>query len=82
MVKGQRWEKNWQEQYYDGEVEYIDERCVSLEMKSGTNDCIKYLEKETNTYDSEVIWFKNEANKGKFYREPYKPENNIVKSLK
>lgn len=60
--------RTWEEQYFDGDVEYYDERDVSPEMKQGTNDCIKYIEE---VIDNEAAWFKK-ANSGKFYREPYK----------
>ena len=63
-------ERNLQEQYYDGEVDYYDERDVSPEMKKGTNDCIKYIEEES---DYDYLWYKHEAQK-KYYREPYKPK--------
>jgi len=62
--------KDWQDQYYDGESDYYDERDVSPEMKQGTNDCIEYIEE---VIDNEATWFKHEAQK-KYYREPYKPE--------
>ncbi|WP_405169316.1 hypothetical protein [Paenibacillus sp. FSL H3-0286] len=64
--------KTFQEQYYDGEVDYSDERCVSSEMKQGQYDCVKYL--DSQKIDDEVLWRKYHANSGKFYREPHKSE--------
>lgn len=52
MVRGQKLQKTWQEQYYDGEVEYADERYVSAYMFEGLDDCIEYL----NTYDDFEYW--------------------------
>lgn len=62
--------KTMQELYYDGEADYCDERDVSLDMKQGTNDCIEYIEQES---DYNILWYKQEAQK-KYYREPYKPK--------
>ncbi|MBT2759867.1 hypothetical protein [Paenibacillus sp. ISL-20] len=60
--------RTFQELYYDGEIDYYDERDVSPEMKKGINDCIKYIEEES---DYDLLWYKNEAQK-KYYREPFK----------
>lgn len=58
---------DWQDLYYDGETEYFDERDVSSYMKQGLNDCIEYIEDET---DNDILWYKNEAQK-KHYRKPH-----------
>lgn len=70
MTKRSLLERNLQELYYDGEVDYYDERDVSPEMKKGINDCIKYIEEES---DYDYLWYKYEAQKN-YYREPYKPK--------
>ncbi|OZB98038.1 hypothetical protein [Paenibacillus sp. XY044] len=62
--------RTFQEQYYDGDVDYCDERYVSPEMKQGTNDCVEYIEE---VIDNEAVWLMK-ANSGRFYREPYKSE--------
>ncbi|MGM1044865.1 MAG: hypothetical protein ACQEXX_01825 [Bacillota bacterium] len=63
-------QRNWQELYYDGLVDYYDERDVSLDMKQGTNDCIKYIEEDL---DHDIQWLKQEAH-NIYYRKPYKPQ--------
>lgn len=59
---------SWQDLYYDGYVEYFDERNVSSYMTEGLGDCIEYI--ENSFFDDEVLWLKNEAQK-KYYREPF-----------
>ncbi|QWU14418.1 hypothetical protein SAMN04487895_101729 [Paenibacillus sophorae] len=76
----QKHRRNLQELYYDGEAEYIDERYVSLELLQGDEDCVEYLDSKY-TYDDEIIRLKNGANKGKFYREPYKLESNAFEKI-
>ncbi|WP_169834406.1 hypothetical protein [Paenibacillus donghaensis] len=61
--------KSWGERYFDGEVDYVDERYVSDEMKEGTEDCVEYL--DTQKIDDEVLYLKREANSGEFYRAPF-----------
>lgn len=70
MTKKSHTQRNWQELYYDGEVDYFDERDVSPEMKQGINDCIKYIEEES---EFDILWYKHEAQK-KYYRKPYNPK--------
>lgn len=70
--------RTFQELYYDGEVDYYDERYVSPEMKQGIYDCIEYIENES---DYDLIWYKNEAQKN-YYREPYKPKQELKPHLK
>ena len=48
-------QRNWEELYYDGEIDYYDERDVSLDMKQGINDCVKYIEEES---DYDTLWYK------------------------
>lgn len=72
MTKRSLLERNLQELYYDGDADYYNERDVSPEMKQGVNDCIKYIENES---DYEILWFKQEAQK-KYYREPFKAKQN------
>ncbi|MFC3746492.1 hypothetical protein [Paenibacillus sp. GCM10012306] len=72
MIKKLKWKKTWQEKYWDGECEYIDERLVSWDWKNNKRIWIDYEQEMKNTYDDQVIWTKKDANSGKFYREPYK----------
>lgn len=60
-----------QDNYYDGlSSGCFDERFVSLEMRSGTKDCIQYIDENI---DDEVLWLKRNVLNTKFYREPFKP---------
>jgi hypothetical protein len=67
-------EKTWQERYYDGQCDYVDERLVSWDWENSTSILINYEQEIKNTYDDQVLSMKKEANSGKFYREPYKGE--------
>lgn len=67
--------RTFQELYYDGEVDYCDERYVSPEMKQGIYDCVEYIENES--LNDDYLWYKQEAQK-KYYREPYKPEEKAM----
>lgn len=63
----------WEDRYFDGEIDYYDERYVSLDWKNSTSNLINYQEEMLDTYDDDILWLKNEAQK-KYYREPYKQE--------
>ena len=61
-----------QEKYYDGLEDWYDERLVSKEFTEEYILQEAYKQEKYNTYDDEILWLKNEAQK-KYYRKPYKP---------
>lgn len=60
--------KGWQEKYYDGEVDYVDEDLVNPEWKM---DYLAGIYDDCTQEDDEVLWLKREA-QFKYYREPHK----------
>ncbi|KAA9007368.1 hypothetical protein F4V43_02455 [Paenibacillus spiritus] len=76
MAKNQPFERSWQEKYYDGDYEWAYEGMVSSEMKSGISDCIRYINSEI--VDDEVLWMKENANTGIYFREPFCDEIGFV----
>lgn len=61
-----------QEKYYDGTEDWYDEGLVSEEFRVEYILQEAYEQEKYNTYDDEILWLKNEAQK-KYYREPYRP---------
>lgn len=61
-----------QEKYYDGLEDWYDEGLVSKEFTEEYILQEAYDQENYNTYDDEILWLKNEAQKI-YYREPYKP---------
>ncbi|WP_211749677.1 hypothetical protein [Paenibacillus sp. Marseille-Q4541] len=66
-----------QENYYDGFEEWYDEELVSKEFSGEYILQEAYEQEKYDTYDDDVIWLKNEAQK-KYYREPHKPVHSKV----
>lgn len=61
-----------QDNYYDGSEDWYNEDLVSEEFKVENILKEAYEQEKLDTYDDEIFWLKNEAQK-KYYREPYKP---------
>lgn len=70
--KGMLSTRTKQEKYYDGTGDWYNEDLVSEEFKVEYILQESYEQEKYNTYDDEILWLKNEAQK-KYYREPYKP---------
>lgn len=61
-----------QDNYYDGLEDWYNEDLVSEEFRVENILKEAYEQEKLDTYDDEILWLKNEAQK-KYYREPYKP---------